>query len=109
MLLKIATILSAILFLWFGRGSLFTDGMLEDFERFGLSRYRRMTGGLEVLGAFGLLVGLVLPSIAVLSASALSLLMLLGIGVRLRVGDRWMATAPALFLLLLNLYVALRA
>ena len=107
MLQRIATILSAILFLWYGSASLLTDGMLADFERFGLSRYRRMTGGLEVLGACGLLVGLLLPPLGILSAAALALLMLLGIVARLRVGDRWTATAPAFFLMTLNLYLAL--
>ena len=109
MLLQVATILSGLLFLWYGASSLFTDGMREDFERFGLSRYRRMTGGLEVLGALGLLVGLLVRPLAALSAAGLALLMLLGVIARVRVRDPWMASAPAICLMLLNLFVALNA
>lgn len=108
-LLDVATILSAVLFLWYGSRSLLTDAMRTDFERFGLSRFRRMTGGLEVFGALGLLIGLGVPMLLTVSAAGLSLLMLFGIIARLRVRDPWTSTAPAFALMLLNLLVAVYA
>lgn len=108
-LLNVATILSGLLFLWYGSSTLFTDDMRGDFERFGLSRYRKMTGGLQVLGALGLLAGLLVRPLLVVSAGCLSLLMLMGVIARLRVRDPWVASAPAVLLLLLNMFVALSA
>ena len=80
--------------------------MVDDFERFGLSQYRRLTGGLEVLGGVGLLTGLLWTPLLVVSAVGLSVLMLLGVFVRVRVRDPWVQVLPALLLLLLNLFLA---
>ena len=55
---QIATGLSVLLFLYYGVDCLFSDGMVVEFERYGLSRFRRLTGSVEVLGAVGLAVGL---------------------------------------------------
>lgn len=101
--------LSAALFLYYGARCLFADGMVAEFERFGLLRYRRLTGIVEVLGAIGLLAGLFLPSLVVVAASGLFLLMVLGVAVRVRLRDSLSATAPALVLMLLNLCIALYA
>jgi DoxX-like family len=104
----ILTILSGLLFLWYGSSSLFADGMVDDFARFGLSRYRRLTGGLELLGAIGLLASLVVRPLVVVSAGGLALLMLLGVITRVRVRDPWLSVAPALLLMLLNGWLAVR-
>lgn len=104
-----ATVTSVLLFLGYGLVVLFADGMVEEFERFGLSRFRRLTGTLEVLGAIGLAVGYLLPWVAVLSATGLAVLMLLGVGVRVRVRDSILETLPAVVLLVLNAWIAVRA
>lgn len=105
----VLTVLSSILFLWYGLTTLFSGGMIDDFSRFGLSQYRRMTGGFEVLGALGLLGGLIAPSLIVVSAAGLSLMMLLGVVTRVRVRDPWVQTLPAMVLMLLNLVLAVHA
>ncbi len=105
-ILNVATILSGVLFLWYGSSSLLSDAMLDDFERFGLSRYRRLTGGLELLGGLGLLAGLLVRPLAVLSAASLSLMMFFGVVARVRVRDPWNAMVPAVVLMVLNLFVA---
>ena len=102
-------VLSSILFLWYGLTTLFGGGMADEFSRFGLSRYRRLTGGFEVLGAVGLLAGVIWTPLVVVSAAGLSMLMLLGILTRLRVRDPWQATLPAILLMLLNLFLSVSA
>ena len=105
----VSTVLSIGLFLWYGIACLVADGMAVEFTRFGLSRYRTLTGSLEVLGAIGLAAGYLLPIIGVLSAVGLAVLMLLGIATRIRVRDSIIETAPAALLLFVNLFIALYA
>ena len=108
-LFYVSILLSSVSFLWYGIAVLVNDGMVDEFARFGLSQYRRMTGGLEVLGGLGLLAGLVWAPLLAVSAAGLSLLMLLGVVTRIRVRDPWMQTLPAIVLLLLNLFVTVYA
>jgi DoxX-like family len=102
-------VLSSVLFLWYGLTTLFSNGMLDEFSRFGLTQYRRVTGGLEVLGALGLLGGLRFPPLIVVSAAGLSLMMLLGVVTRVRVRDPWLQMLPAVCLMLLNAFLAIYA
>jgi len=104
-----ATLGSAILFLGYGIVCLTANGMAAEFERFGLARYRMLTGALEVLGAVGLVVGLWIPPILVLSAGGLTLLMILGVATRIRVGDSVAEMLPAGILGLVNLFIVLVA
>ena len=98
-------VLSIAAFLFYGLSCLFSDGMAAEFERFGLRRFRRLTGGLEVLGALGLLGSYLFPPLVVAASGGLVLLMALGVMARVRVHDPLTANLPALFLLLVNLYL----
>lgn len=105
----IANAVSIMLFLFYGTACLFSDGMVDEFERYGLSRFRRVTGALEVFGALGLLAGYVMPELSVMSAAGLSTLMLLGLGARVKVRDSLLEMVPAVFLLVLNTFIVMRA
>ena len=98
-------VVSITLFLSYGIACLAFEGMKRDFERFGLSRLRTLTGTLEVLGALGLIAGHFWPPLVPLSASGLALLMLAGIATRLRVLDSLSQTLPALVLMGMNLFI----
>jgi len=100
-----ATALSAALFLYYGLRCLFSNGMVAEFQRFGLSRFRRLTGSLEVLGALGLLAGCFIPGLMIAASGGLALLMVLGVAIRFRLRDSLVETAPALVLMLLNLCI----
>jgi hypothetical protein len=104
-----AIVVSAGLFLSYGLLCLFSDGMRAEFERFGLARYRRLTGSLEVLGGVGLLVGFLVPVILVVSSTGLVLLMLLGVFARVRVRDPLLEILPAAALMAVNLFILLQA
>lgn len=103
--LLVTTVLSAVLFLGYGAVVLLTGGMREEFERFGLARFRLATGVLEVLGGAGLLVGLVRIEVLVVASAGLALLMLLGVLTRIRVKDPLAEVVPAAALLLANGFI----
>ncbi|NER11292.1 DoxX-like family protein [Muriicola jejuensis] len=99
--MKLLDLLSFFLvfsFLFFGMSCLFAPRMKREFERYGLQDQRRLTGVLQLAGSAGLLAGLMYsPLLALFALAGLTLLMLLGVGVRLKISDPWPALLPALF------------
>lgn len=96
---------SVVAFLSYGALCLWTQHMSREFERFGLARMRKLTGGLELLGASGLIGGYFVPFVTTAASAGLALLMLLGVGVRIRVRDPFVSMLPALALLAANALV----
>jgi hypothetical protein len=103
--LSVLTYLSAAAFLLYGSLCLFTNHMKSEFGRYGLSRYRRLVGLLEILGGCGLLLGTVTPLFHFVSAAGLSLLMLLGLLARWKVRDAPALLLPAALLLAVNMWI----
>lgn len=83
--------------------------MRGEFARYGLSNQRYFVGILQMAGGCGLLVGNYLPWIGQLAAGGLTLLMLLGVGVRIKIKDTFIQTTPALAYFVLNLYLCVAA
>ena len=84
--------------------------MEDEFKRYGFSKFRLLTGYLELLGAIGIIVGLYLiPFIYIFSTIGLSLLMALGIWTRFRVKDPWYQIIPAISLFILNVFLSYKA
>lgn len=79
--------------------------MKSEFKRFGLERIGLLTIVLELLGAAGLLFGLLYNPILILSSGGLALLMFFGVLVRIKSKDSLYVSLPALLLMGLNLYV----
>jgi hypothetical protein len=98
--------LSAISFFGFGGYCLVSEAMRREFKRYGLSRYRKMTGWLQMAGAAGLMIGWVVPWVGMAAATGLSLQMLAGLGVRLSIRDPWYKCLPAFFYFMLNALLA---
>ncbi len=97
--------LSSALFLFYGISCLFSARIKQEFKRYGLQGYRGLVGVLELAGSVGLFIGLWVPVIGGLAALGLSVLMLMGLVVRLKIRDGWIKSSPALACLLLNLYL----
>ena len=106
---RIAFVLSVTLFLGYGVSCLFMGAMVEEFARYNLSRFRRLVGLLEVLGALGLLGSIVVPLLIVPSSVGLALLMALGVITRVRVGDPLTEAIPATVLMVINLFLCVAA
>ena len=79
--------------------------MKSEFKRFGLEKLGTLTAVLELLGAFGLLVGLRFHLLLLVSAGGLAFLMLLGVAVRIKMKDSVLISLPATIYMLLNAYI----
>jgi hypothetical protein len=101
-----ANALSVTVFLSFGLWCVFAGGMRKDFDRFGISQLRILTGVLEVSGALGLIAGYFLVELAVLSGGGLALLMTIGLLARLRHRDSIQQMLPAAILIVVNVFIA---
>jgi hypothetical protein len=98
---------TGLAFLGYGISCLATPALVAEFERFGLARFRVLTGWLEVAGGVGLLAGLPWPGLGAAAAAGLSALMALGVWARVRVGDPFLAMLPAICFLCVNAALAL--
>ncbi|MFP4157455.1 MAG: DoxX family protein [Opitutales bacterium] len=104
--LHVAMAFCSVSFIAYGTSCLSTQRMVEEFKRYRLSRYRDLTGRLQLLGAAGLLIGFVSPLIGGLAAGGLSLQMACGLGVRVRLRDPWLQCVPAALYMLLCGWIA---
>lgn len=104
-LLTLLIVISSLSFMGYGIAYFSSTKMKSEFKRFGLEKAGAFTAILEILGAIGLLLGLKIHLILLVSAAGLAVLMLLGVAVRIKVGDTLWVTLPALFFMILNAYI----
>ncbi len=78
-------LISSLSFLAYGVTWFTSPHMKSEFNRFGLEKFGLLTAVLEIGGALGLLAGLMINSIMLISSGGLALLMFLGFLARLRV------------------------
>ena len=105
-LLNVSLVLfSGVSFIIYGSLLFVSTEMRNEFKRFKLEKFTTLTGILELLGGIGLLIGLKVGFIMLISSGGLALLMLLGFGVRIKVKDSFWLSFPSLFFMLLNLYL----
>lgn len=83
--------------------------MKREFERYHLGSQRTLVGGLQLCAAIGLLAGLSQPWIGRAASAGLAVMMLVGVGVRIRIKDTLPQAMPALLYLALNAYLCLAA
>jgi uncharacterized membrane protein YphA (DoxX/SURF4 family) len=95
-------LINGLCFLIHGTSCLTTASMRKEFQRYGLSRQRKLVGVLQLIGAAGLLAGLVFRPLAIAGALGLALLMALGVSVRIRCGDHPVQMLPAALYALCN-------
>ncbi len=100
-----AKIISCLSFAYYGMSCLLTKKTEEEFKRYGLSRFRKMTGYLQIFGSLGLAIGFYFSILTILSSLGLAILMLFGVITRVRIKDSFLATTPALFFFLLNIFI----
>tara|TARA_B100000575_G_C22756170_1_gene450620 strand:- start:221 stop:559 length:339 start_codon:yes stop_codon:yes gene_type:complete len=98
-------LLTGISFVIYGISLFKSNKMQEEFIRFKLQGYIRIVGTLEILGGFGLIVGLQFNFILIISSMGLTLLMLLGVITRIRVKDSLLVSFPAIFFMIINFYI----
>jgi len=99
---------NALSFLCYGCSCIYSRDMKREFIRYGMPRHRITVGVAEILGAAGLVMGLVFNWIGILASSGLIILMAMGLVVRFRIGDGILRAFPALLFLILNVYTLLQ-
>jgi hypothetical protein len=110
LVLNLALILfSAVSFLGFGAACLSSSRMKLEFERYRLGRWRPLIGTLQLIAAISLLVGFSEPLLGQSAAAGLSLMMLTGVVVRIRIHDTFLQMLPAIAYCLLNAYLCTSA
>ena len=103
--LTLLVVADSIAFLYYAFSLLLSAEMKPEFERYGLEHLRTLTGYLQLFGAIGLLIGLRYNIILSAASAALSLLMLMGFIVRIKIKDTFFQSAPSFLFMLLNIYV----
>jgi hypothetical protein len=103
--LNILIYFSAISFLIYGIAYFVSSNMKYEFKRFGLEKYGPLTAILELAGAIGLFIGIQNHTVLLLASAGLTLLMLLGTGVRIKMKDSVLVSLPAFFYFLLNAFI----
>lgn len=105
---QIIILCSGVVFIFYGLLCLTTNHMVVEFNRYGLARFRKIVGVLELLGGTGLIVGFYYPLISIVASVGLTVLMLLGVLVRIKNKDPLWEIIPAFSLMLLNGYIFLQ-
>jgi hypothetical protein len=82
--------------------------MKNEFKRFNLEKLGLLTIILEFIGATGLLLGLKYDLLLIASSLGLSVLMLCGLIVRIQLKDSIWISLPAVFFMILNLFIFLQ-
>lgn len=98
-------LISSLSFLYYGIAYFKSPQIKSEFKRFGLEKLGAFISTLQLLGALGLLVGLKLLPILLISAGGLAVLMFMGVIVRIKIKDKLWLSLPALFFMLLNAYI----
>jgi uncharacterized membrane protein YphA (DoxX/SURF4 family) len=104
-LLLLLTLLSSVSFLIYGISYFYSPQMKNEFKRFGLEKFGALTAILEIVGAVGLLVGLISTPILLISSGGLAMLMFFGVVTRIRVKDSVLVSIPAFLFMVLNAYI----
>jgi len=80
--------------------------MRLEFERFGLSRFRVLTGVLEISGAVGLAAGFLFPPLRVIAAAGLGILMTMVVIQRIQQRDSFVEMLQALVFAIITVWIA---
>ncbi|APQ18609.1 DoxX family protein [Maribacter hydrothermalis] len=108
-ILGMAVFLSSSAFYFYGVNCLISKHMVHEFIRFGLGKKSRLlTGYLQLLGASGLLYGFFFsPVLVFIASTGLTVLMILGFAVRIKIKDSLMLAMPSLIFAFINLYICI--
>jgi hypothetical protein len=104
----ILMIFCSLSFFAYGFSCLYAQRMVSEFARYRLSRYRKATGILQIAAATGLLLGFFVPWVGGLASAGLALQMACGLGVRVKIRDRWFQCLPAGVYMILCYYLSTR-
>ncbi len=94
-LLVALALVSGSSFAFYGYQTLFGIPPRGEFERYGMPSVRTFVGSTQLLGAFGVLIGIGYRPVGVIAATGLALMMALGLVVRYKIHDAPRLMVPA--------------
>lgn len=98
----VLSILSGISFIFFGLACFYSIVFIDEFYRYGLSEYRTIVGFFQLLGGIGCILGVFDKRILITSSFGLSVMMLMGVAVRIKINDTFIQMLPALIYFSVN-------
>ena len=104
---EVLSFFSGISFIFFGLACFYNSLFVNEFYRYGLSEYRTIIGFFQLLGGIGSIIGVFDKRILIISSLGLSVMMLLGVGVRIKINDTFIQTIPALTYLIVNAIICI--
>lgn len=102
MILAALALVSAAAFFYYGFTCITSLRVRAEYRRYGIPHLRVLNGTLQMFGAGGVLIGLLVPPLGAAAALGLCLMMLLGLNTRRRLRDAWKLRIPATMLATLN-------
>ena len=102
---NIIIVFTAISFIIYGVNSFISDKMILEFERWGLGKRRKEIGSFQLACGVGMLIGLKLNFIMMISSVILIIMMLVAVYVRVKIKDNISEILPALAFLILALII----
>ena len=102
---SIIIVFTAISFIIYGINSFISNRMILEFRRWGLEKRRKEIGGFQLPSGLGILIGLHLNSILIVSSVGLIIMMIVAVYVRIRIKDNISEIIPALAYLILGIII----
>tara|TARA_Y100000766_G_scaffold76452_1_gene64778 strand:+ start:258 stop:593 length:336 start_codon:yes stop_codon:yes gene_type:complete len=102
---NIIIVFTAISFIIYGVNSFISNKMILEFERWGLGKRRKEIGSFQLACGVGMLIGLKLNFILMISSVILIIMMLVAVYVRVKIKDNISEILPALAYLILALII----
>ncbi len=106
MILVVLALVSGLSFLHYGYEILFRPRLQEEFSRYGMPGVRTFVGVMEMAGGAAVMLGLAFAPLGALAAAGLTVLMILGLILRIRLRDAPRLMVPAAVLGALNAVLA---
>lgn len=107
-ILNILIVASGVAFVFYGISYFTSPIMKAEFIRFGLAKFGTLTAVLEIIGGLGLILGLFVPVLLLISSAGLAVLMLFGFITRLYIKDSILVSLPAFLFMIINGYIFLK-
>lgn len=98
-------LISSISFIAYSISYFVSPHMKKEFKRFNFEKLGLLTIVLEILGAMGLLIGILFRPVLLISSGGLTILMLLALVIRIKSKDSLLISLPAIFYMILNAFI----
>tara|TARA_Y100001949_G_C15934766_1_gene307364 strand:- start:144 stop:485 length:342 start_codon:yes stop_codon:yes gene_type:complete len=101
----IVIIFTSLSFIIYGYSSFISRRMISEYRRWGFLSQRKTIGSLQIAGGFGLILGLKVNFLLLITSICFVIMMIFAIVVRIRIKDNITDILPAITYLFLNLLI----